>query len=170
MTTSLNCWRLEFLILTTSSLSRRTTLVCLFVSSATTPGVVTKPTMTQEAAKHEYPAKRDTTDPSSRSLYDVCVDLRDRVDAFLTEEDPGTEVLRGVQRQLRISMGVVEEALAKYQFVAQVLYTMVCTLLTDSIGLSRFPYRIMVGRTVRIPFNARGDRLDCRLSSFMAWA
>lgn len=72
--------------------------------------------MTQEAGADKYPAKRDTTTPGSRSLYDVCVDLRDRVDAFLAEEDPGSEVLKGVQRQLSISMQVVEEVLAKYQY------------------------------------------------------
>ncbi|KAI9896511.1 hypothetical protein N3K66_008683 [Trichothecium roseum] len=72
--------------------------------------------MTQEAGADKYPAKRDTTTPGSRSLYDACVDLRDRVDAFLAEEDPGSEMLKGVQRQLRISMQVVEEVLAKYQF------------------------------------------------------
>ncbi|KAK5994049.1 FAD synthase [Cladobotryum mycophilum] len=68
-----------------------------------------------------YPAKshvaEDDADRSSspRSLRDVCLEMRDKVDAFLAEEQE-TQLLRGVQEQLRISMGVVEEALAKYPY------------------------------------------------------
>jgi hypothetical protein len=51
-----------------------------------------------------------------RSFHAVCVELRERIDAFLSEK-PQTPLLRNVQAQLRVSMGVVEEALGKYQCV-----------------------------------------------------
>ncbi|GKT97449.1 phosphoadenosine phosphosulfate reductase [Colletotrichum tofieldiae] len=68
------------------------------------------------AAANSYPAKPHSSEPSPRSFYDVCDELRLRVDAFLAE-DQNTEVLRNVQAQLRVSMGVVEEALARYRCV-----------------------------------------------------
>ncbi len=50
---------------------------------------------------------------SRRSLSDVCLELRSKVDAFLAEE-PETAQLRRVQAQLRLSMAVVDEALERY--------------------------------------------------------
>ncbi|KAM5360658.1 hypothetical protein ACJZ2D_013618 [Fusarium nematophilum] len=52
-------------------------------------------------------------DPPSRSLRDKCLEVKDKVDAFLAEE-PDTQLLRDVQAQLRVSIEVVEEALDKY--------------------------------------------------------
>lgn len=63
-----------------------------------------------------YPAKPKCADPPPRSLYDVCLELRERVDAFLAEE-PERPLLRNVQAQLRVSMGVVEEALGRHRCV-----------------------------------------------------
>ncbi|GKT52270.1 uncharacterized protein ColSpa_12451 [Colletotrichum spaethianum] len=68
------------------------------------------------AASNGYPAKPHSSEPTPRSFHDVCDELRHRVDAFLAEEQK-TEVLRNVQAQLRVSMGVVEEALARYRCV-----------------------------------------------------
>ncbi|CCF35714.1 phosphoadenosine phosphosulfate reductase [Colletotrichum higginsianum] len=65
------------------------------------------------AAANGYPAKPHSSEPSPPSFHDVCNELRQRVDAFLAE-DQKTEVLRNVQAQLRVSMAVVEEALARY--------------------------------------------------------
>ena len=63
---------------------------------------------------NSYSAK--CADPPHRSLHDVCLELRERVDTFLAEK-PETPLLRNVQAQLRVSMGVVEEALGKYRCV-----------------------------------------------------
>jgi len=65
---------------------------------------------------NSYSAKPKCTDPPHRSLHDVCLELRERVDAFLAEK-PETPLLRNVQAQLRVSMGVVEEALGRYRCV-----------------------------------------------------
>ena len=50
------------------------------------------------------------------SLHAVGLELMERIDTFLAEE-PQTPLLRSVQAQLRVSMGVVEEALGKYRSV-----------------------------------------------------
>lgn len=52
--------------------------------------------------------------PAYRSLYDACVAMRDKVDAFLAEE-PATVLLRRAQEQARVSVRVVEEALERYR-------------------------------------------------------
>ncbi|TQN68962.1 putative FAD synthase [Colletotrichum shisoi] len=65
------------------------------------------------AAANGYPAKPHSSEPPPPSFHDVCDELRQRVDAFLAE-DQKTEVLRNVQAQLRVSMAVVEDALARY--------------------------------------------------------
>jgi len=55
-------------------------------------------------------------DPPLRSLHTVCLKLNEKINSFLAEE-PQTPLLRSAQAQLRVSMGVVEEALEKYQCV-----------------------------------------------------
>ncbi|KAJ0326593.1 hypothetical protein COL5a_006780 [Colletotrichum fioriniae] len=65
------------------------------------------------AAANGYPAKPHSSE-SPRSFQEVCHDLKDKVDAFLAN-DQKTDVLRNVQKQLRASMGVVDEALARYR-------------------------------------------------------
>lgn len=54
--------------------------------------------------------------PPPRSLRDKCLELRDKVEAFLTEE-PETETLRDVQSQVRKSIEAVDEALHRYRYV-----------------------------------------------------
>lgn len=61
-----------------------------------------------------YPAKPKCADLSPRSLQDVALKLKEEVDAFLAEE-PETPLLRNVQARLRVSMGVVDEALERYR-------------------------------------------------------
>ncbi|TPX07357.1 uncharacterized protein E0L32_002173 [Thyridium curvatum] len=53
---------------------------------------------------------------ASRSLEHVCLELRDKVDAFLNQK-ASTPLLSQVQDQLRISIGVVEDALNRYECV-----------------------------------------------------
>ncbi|KAK1625752.1 phosphoadenosine phosphosulfate reductase [Colletotrichum phormii] len=65
------------------------------------------------AAANGYPAKPHSSKPSPRSFQEVCHELKDKVDAFLAD-DQKTDILRNVQKQLRASMGVVDEALARY--------------------------------------------------------
>ncbi|EXF80877.1 phosphoadenosine phosphosulfate reductase [Colletotrichum fioriniae PJ7] len=64
------------------------------------------------AAANGYPAKPHSSE-SPRSFQEVCHDIKEKVDAFLAD-DQKTDVLRNVQKQLRASMGVVDEALARY--------------------------------------------------------
>ena len=71
---------------------------------------------THQAKPNGYPAKAKPADPPHRSLYDVCLALRDKLDAFLAEE-PERPILRNVQERLRVSMGLVEQALRKYPYV-----------------------------------------------------
>ncbi|CAG7555928.1 unnamed protein product [Fusarium equiseti] len=51
--------------------------------------------------------------PPPRSLRDKCLELRDKVEAFIAEE-PETQLLRDVQSQVRKSIEVVDEALQRY--------------------------------------------------------
>lgn len=48
-----------------------------------------------------------------RTLPEVCGELQRKVTAFLEEKTEDT-VLRGVQSQVRVSIGVIEEALRRY--------------------------------------------------------
>ncbi|KAF4977925.1 hypothetical protein FZEAL_5630 [Fusarium zealandicum] len=54
-----------------------------------------------------------TQAPPPRSLHDKCLEVKDKVDAFLAEK-PDSQALRDVQAQLRTSIEVVDEALEKY--------------------------------------------------------
>jgi hypothetical protein len=58
----------------------------------------------------------EPVDPTLHSLYTVSLKLSEKIDSFLAEE-PQTPLLRNVQAQLRVSIGVVEEALRKYRCV-----------------------------------------------------
>ncbi len=68
------------------------------------------------AGLNGHPAKTESTDPPARSLREISLHLREKVDAFLAEE-PDTPVLRSVQEHLRVSMAVVDEALQKHPCV-----------------------------------------------------
>ncbi|KAF6828750.1 FAD synthetase [Colletotrichum plurivorum] len=69
--------------------------------------------VTEASGTNGYPAKPHLSESPPRSFHDVCVELREKVDAFLAEE-PKSELLRNMQEQLRVSMGVVDEALERY--------------------------------------------------------
>ncbi|KAL7810497.1 hypothetical protein V8C44DRAFT_358725 [Trichoderma aethiopicum] len=62
---------------------------------------------------HNHTHKHESG-PAYGSLYDACVAMRDKVDAFLAEE-PATALLRRAQEQARVSVRVVEEALERYR-------------------------------------------------------
>lgn len=49
-----------------------------------------------------------------RSLLDVCLDAQRKVATFLSEPDPGSEILRAVQQQVQVSLDVVDKALEDY--------------------------------------------------------
>jgi len=48
------------------------------------------------------------------SLWDVCLELKSKVDSFLAEE-PATPLLGRVQEQLRLSIQIVDEAFQRYR-------------------------------------------------------
>ncbi|KAJ3457303.1 hypothetical protein MRS44_014444 [Fusarium solani] len=73
-----------------------------------------------------------TQAPPPRSLRDKCIEIKDKVDAFLAE-DPDTQILRDVQAQLRVSIEVVEEALERYRSLTHFAPT----------DLNRSPYHTM---------------------------
>ncbi|KAK4221432.1 hypothetical protein QBC38DRAFT_129703 [Podospora fimiseda] len=52
--------------------------------------------------------------PPKRKLPEICYELRGKIDAFLREDITGDDVLRNVQTQVGVSMGVIEEALRRY--------------------------------------------------------
>lgn len=58
------------------------------------------------------------TNPPYGSLYEACVAMRDKVDAFLAEEMTAP-LLRRAQEQVRISVQVVDEALERYRYVVE---------------------------------------------------
>lgn len=52
-------------------------------------------------------------DAPGKSLEEVSLEIRDKVEAFLATEAP-TELLKKVQSQVRDAMGVIEDALGRY--------------------------------------------------------
>lgn len=75
--------------------------------------------MVQDAPYHEgdsrvkgVPNSASASDALG-SLPEICDELRSKVIAFL-EEKTEDEMLRNVQSQVRVSMGVIEEALSRY--------------------------------------------------------
>ncbi|RFU73207.1 phosphoadenosine phosphosulfate reductase [Trichoderma arundinaceum] len=67
-----------------------------------------------------HPARQPgrAADLAHGSLYEACVAMREKVDAFLAEE-PATPLLRRVQEQVRISVRVVDEALERYRLCVE---------------------------------------------------
>jgi hypothetical protein len=63
-----------------------------------------------------FPAKTESGSLSSCSLYNVCLEVRKKVDSFLAEE-PETALLRNVQGRVREAIGVVDEAFQRYEYV-----------------------------------------------------
>ncbi|TGJ87521.1 hypothetical protein E0Z10_g1252 [Xylaria hypoxylon] len=62
-----------------------------------------------------YPAKIESASSTPRSLYDICLEIRKKVDGFLAEDDPGTALLRNLQARVRETIGVVDEAFQRYE-------------------------------------------------------
>lgn len=50
------------------------------------------------------------------TLRQVCLELQDKVEAFLAE-DVDTKLLKGVQAQVKEAVGVIDEALERYRYV-----------------------------------------------------
>lgn len=63
-----------------------------------------------------YPANSDSASPSPSSLYDVCLEIRNKVDGFLAEDHKGT-IFQDVQARVREAIGVVDEAFQRYEYV-----------------------------------------------------
>ncbi len=61
--------------------------------------------------------QKDTINETAKEtgLEDLCADFHKRLTKFLETETP-TELLKQVQRQTRISLGVIEEALTRYEY------------------------------------------------------
>ena len=84
--------------------------------------------MTQDAPCHQGgPRVNGIAEPASasvsdvpRSLLQICDELRRKVTAFL-DEQTDSKVLQGVQSQVRVSMGVIEEAMRRYGYVLLLL-------------------------------------------------
>lgn len=91
---------------------------CSFASNNTTAMIhdnaVASQTIprTNGVAKQGEPAP--VAQPPQRTLPDICYELRGKIDAFLTEDITNDNVLRNVQSQIRVSIGVIEEALRQY--------------------------------------------------------
>ena len=63
-------------------------------------------------------ASESPSSSGSSSLSEICADFYARVGQFLNESGLEDEpVLRAVQRQVRLSMGVIDEALSRYECV-----------------------------------------------------
>ncbi|KAI3332626.1 phosphoadenosine phosphosulfate reductase [Ustulina deusta] len=69
---------------------------------------------TNPSVLNGYPAKTDSVNSSPRSLHDICLRLREKVDGFLAE-NPSTALLRNLQARVREAMGVVDEAFQRYE-------------------------------------------------------
>lgn len=92
---------------------------------------------------------------SSPSLRHVCLELQDKVDAFLAE-DVNSKALKAVQAQVKEAVGVIHEALDRYRYATAALFAIADRirepLLTDSpmrmaIVLKSSPSRTMAERT-----------------------
>lgn len=58
--------------------------------------------------------KPDEAATGTPSLRQVCLELQDKVEAFLAQ-DVDTKILKGVQAQVKEAVGVIDEALEKYR-------------------------------------------------------
>ena len=67
-------------------------------------------------AKSAGGASESATSAPPRTLPEICFTLRRKLLALL-EEKTDDAVLRGVQDQVRVSMGVIEEAIRTYRWV-----------------------------------------------------
>ncbi|KAJ2987134.1 hypothetical protein NUW58_g4672 [Xylaria curta] len=63
---------------------------------------------------NSYPSKPTSALSSARSLRDVCIEIRRKVDGFLAE-DHDAPLLRDVQARVREAIAVVDEAFQRYE-------------------------------------------------------
>ncbi|KAJ8115363.1 hypothetical protein ONZ43_g4685 [Nemania bipapillata] len=113
----------------------------------------TAPASETTSTVNGYPAKAEPAASSARSLYDVCLEIRNKVDSFLAE-DPSTTLLRNVQARVREAIGVVDEAFQRYEYASnpsprlQPSPSLCNLLIMPRIGPRRYPYHITAGKTV----------------------
>jgi hypothetical protein len=108
--------------------------------------------VTAASAPAQVPAKAAITNTNGHaagqpygSMYEACLAMRDKVDAFLAEE-PTAPLLRRVQEQVRISVQVTEEALERYRYV--LLLAQYCAEVLA--GLADTDARIQAGRDLHL--------------------
>lgn len=77
--------------------------------------------------------------PASVSLPELCLQLRHRVNAFV-DQQTDDESIRLTQKQTKISLEVVEDALKRYRLVAAVIHAVV----TRCAVYSRKWHRLML--------------------------
>jgi hypothetical protein len=85
--------------------------------------------MTQDAPSHQDgPRVNGIAEPVSaygsdapRTLREICEGLRCKLTDFLGKETDN-KLLQGVQKQVRVSMGVIEEAMRRYGYVLPPLF------------------------------------------------
>lgn len=58
-----------------------------------------------------------TNGHNAKTIQPICAELAARVNTFLEAEAP-TPLLRDVQKQTRVAIGVIEEALERYRLVS----------------------------------------------------
>jgi hypothetical protein len=64
----------------------------------------------------------DATNANANTLLERCNEIAAKVNAFL-EEDLDDEVLKSVQEQTRIALGVISETLDRYRYGLFILFT-----------------------------------------------
>ena len=124
------------------------------LSAANEHNTSTMSAMNGNGAKSEKEQAREKE--HSNSIRSVCVRLNERVQAFL-EEETEDELLKKVQAQTRVALGVISAALEKYR----------CAYLPTSISerkligtvLRRYRYHIMAAKTA----------FACSYSSLQHW-
>ncbi|KAH6672774.1 hypothetical protein F5X68DRAFT_194218 [Plectosphaerella plurivora] len=79
----------------------------------TTAGMATTTTTGTEPAQDKMPAEVSENGASDATLRAAALDCERRVQALLARE-PTSKILAGTQRQVRIAMGVIEDALERY--------------------------------------------------------
>ncbi|KAK3331918.1 hypothetical protein B0T19DRAFT_88915 [Cercophora scortea] len=95
----------------------KNTSISTTTTSSTTPATITTEVAVPVASAPVAP--RDASPAvrcsgHARTLPEICYTLRRKVDAFL-DDQTDDKLLRGTQNQARVSMGVIEEALGRYE-------------------------------------------------------
>ncbi|KAI1302220.1 phosphoadenosine phosphosulfate reductase [Xylaria venustula] len=72
------------------------------------------PGQTSTSALNGNPASAASASSSHRTLHDICLEIRKKVDSFLAET-PSNPLLRDLQARVRETIGVVDEAFQRYE-------------------------------------------------------